>query len=62
MCICWFIETFVCFNSSCENQQASFKDFPDLTNIKVKKNFSEVEADTCMQFKFLPQFLKLCAE
>jgi len=36
-------------------------DFPvDLTDIKVKKNFIEVVADTCMQF--LLQFLKLCAE
>jgi len=57
------IGTVICSNNCCENLEASFKDFPvDLTDIKVKKNFIEVEADTCVQFMFLPQFLKLCAE
>ena len=56
------VETFIC--SICyENLEASFTDFPvDITIIKVKKNFIKEEADTCLQFKFLPQFLKLSAE
>ena len=53
------VGTFICSNNCRENLEASFKGFPlDLTDIKVKKNFIEVEADTCMQFMFLPQ----CAE
>lgn len=43
------VGTVICSNNCSENLEASFKDFPvDLTDTKVKKNFIEAEADTCM--------------